>query len=461
MRTKSGFHQAYQALDADLVRHRRYTMKSSVKVLFAAALLTLTFVDGSLALIGEVPTIRAVALVRSSSSLPTFETYALIGDTPANTHQLILRSVNPKNGALVDNENVSLPLGAVDVIFSNQFRPSTLLVLMEDLTVLQYGVAFDAFGLPKLIGDTPTILGPFGNPAILGAGTALADAPGFLAVGTTGGNLIEIESEDVSIETIELGKGAITSLGAVAQVGYFAFVAAHNGRAIGVNPNTSSVVFDLADPRPDPVIDLSTAAVFEPNDEPLRDAAPQLLVTANSTRLVTVLEIPANPTLGGTLRAGLIVVGQCPVAQVSRGSLAMLQSDGTLLYDPGFTPESGSSGVTFTIAGSSLNLDPDTLNLRSSGNYITATIEGENGSSSAIDVATLALRYDAASVSASSSQVGDSDADGQADLVAKFDRSAVEAMLAGVPEGPVTLQASWTFNDGSTGTATGVIRIKR
>ena len=437
-------------------------MKTSVKVLITAALLTLTVVNGSLALIGDTPTIRVVALVRSSASLPQFETYALIGDTPANTHQLILRSVDPRNGTLVPIEDVvSLPAGAVDVIFSNQFRSMSVLVLMEDLTVLQYGVAFDAFGLPKLVGETPTILGPFGNPGILGTGTALADAPGFLAIGTAGGHLIEIESEAVSVETLDLGKGAITSLGAVAQVGYFAFVAAHNGHVVGVNPNTSTVMFDLADPRPDPVIDLSTAAVFEPNDEPLRDPTPQLLVTANGTRLVTVLEIPANPTLGGTLTTGIVIVGGCPIAQVTPGSLAMLQTDGTLLYDPGFTPETGSSGVIFTIAGSSMNLDPDTLNLRSKGNFITATIEGENNSSSAIDTGTLVLHYGASSVSASSSQVGDSDGDGQADLVAKFDRAAVEAMLAGAPEGPVTLQASWTFNDGSTGSATGVIRIKR
>ena len=71
-------------------------MKTSVKVLITAALLTLTVVNGSLALIGDTPTIRVVALVRSSASLPQFETYALIGDTPANTHQLILRSVDPR-----------------------------------------------------------------------------------------------------------------------------------------------------------------------------------------------------------------------------------------------------------------------------------------------------------------------------------------------------------------------------
>ena len=154
-----------------------------------------------------------------------------------------------------------------------------------------------------------------------------------------------------------------------------------------------------------------------------------------------MLEIPANPTLGGTLTTGIVVVGGCPIAQVTRGSLAMLQTDGTLLYDPGFTPETGSSGVIFTIAGSSMNLDPDTLNLRSKGNFITATIEGENNSSSAIDTGTLVLHYGASSVSASSSQVGDSDGDGQADLVAKFDRAAVEAMLAGALE--FIQRASW------------------
>ena len=277
----------------------------------------------ALALIGDVPTIRAAAVVRSELIPLESEVVALIGETPTGTHQLVLRTIRRENGALVRNEVVTLPDGVVpvDLLFSTVFRPNSILVLDEALRIHEFPLAFDASGAAKLVGTTPTILGSFGDPATLGAGTALAEAPGvidpmtdgFLGVGTSGGRLlIATGVVDAADYMVDLGKGAITGLATVPQVGRFVFVAAHNGRAVGVSTGGSStqgasatppsVVFDLADPRPDPFLDLG--AVFEPNGEPMKSPAPVSFVAANGTPRVAMLRIPANPTIGGTLRVG-------------------------------------------------------------------------------------------------------------------------------------------------------------
>ena len=440
-------------------------MKSSL----ALAVILVFVAATSYALIGDTPAIRAVAVVHGAVSDPLTESVALIGDTPAVVgDQLILRTVNRITGSYIEQDPVISPRDsarAVDVIFSRVFRPDAILVLAEDLTVREYAVAFDVFGLPKLVGETPTIHGPFGDPAILGAGTVLAEAPNpvdpkdpFLAIGTARGSVIMLCPSDL-VGTIITGPGPVTGLGTVPQVGYFAFVAANNGHVIGVNPRAAAVVFDLADPGPFPLSDLSTGAVFEPNSEPLKEPAPVPLITANGTTRVSILQIPANPATGGSLTRFGDIKGECTIRKVEAGSLFLIADSGAVLYDPGFNFESGSSGVTFTIAGATADLDPDTLNLGSKGRFVTAITECQNNLVDAIDTATLLLRYGASAVAASAAAVGDADGDGQADLVAKFDRREVETMLRVAHAGDVTLQLTWTYNDGSSGFATAVIRI--
>jgi hypothetical protein len=425
------------------------------------------------ALIGDTPTIRAVAVVHGAVSDPLTESVALIGDTPEGVgDQLILRTVNRNSGSYIEQDPIISPRDsarAVDVIFSRVFRPDAILVLAEDLTVREYAVAFDVFGLPKLVGETPTIHGPFGDPAILGAGTVLAEAPNpidpsdpFLAIGTARGSLLLVCPSDPSANIIT-APGPVTGLGTVPQVGYFAFVAAQNGHVIGVNPSTAAVVFDLADPGPIPLVDLSTGAVFEPNGEPLKEPLPVPIVIANGTTRVSILQIPANPAIGGFLTSFGDIKGEFTIRGVEAGSLFLIADSGAVLYDPGFNFESGPSGVTFTIAGATADLDPDTLNLGSNGKFVTATIEVENGGADLVDAATPKLRYGPSEVPASAAfapRVGDADGDGQADLLVKFDRRAVQWMLKNAPAGPLTLQLTWTYRDGSSGHATAVIRIQ-
>ncbi|HEY0788177.1 MAG TPA: hypothetical protein VGE86_05995, partial [Thermoanaerobaculia bacterium] len=222
-----------------------------------------------------------------------------------------------------------------------------------------------------------------------------------------------------------------------------------------------SIVFDLADPRPDPLLDLSTG-VIPPKTDGMTDPAPVRFVAANGTRDVAVLEIPPDPGFGGMLAVRIVDPKIDSIVRAELGSLIALTRSGAALYDPGFTLAAGGSGTTFTIAGATVDLDPDTLNLWSSGRYVTATIEVENGGAASIDPGTLALRWADMSVPSSLAfppRIGDADGDGQADVLAKFDRDAVEAMLGGVPSGATTLKVTWLFTDGSPGSATGVIRL--
>jgi len=90
-----------------------------------------------------------------------------------------------------------------------------------------------------------------------------------------------------------------------------------------------------------------------------------------------------------------------------------------------------------------VDIDPDTLNPRSQGNFVMAYVElPEPWDVADIDVSTVKLRVEgeAPTVSAEShpTEVGDHDGDGIRDRMVKFDRQAVLDLLAG-KAGPVTL----------------------
>jgi hypothetical protein len=75
----------------------------------------------------------------------------------------------------------------------------------------------------------------------------------------------------------------------------------------------------------------------------------------------------------------------------------------------------------------SFDLDPNTLNLRSMGHWVTAKLEPEPPASPAdIDVASILLNGSVPVDALAPTSIGDEDDDGRPDLTVKFDRSAVE-----------------------------------
>ena len=106
-----------------------------------------------------------------------------------------------------------------------------------------------------------------------------------------------------------------------------------------------------------------------------------------------------------------------------------------LLHEP--TVEKGASCIVHALEigipiPATIDIDPDTLNLKSKGKWITAYIELPSGYSvENIDVSTVRLIVDSDNVPAESrpTGIGDHDNDGIADLMVKFSRSAVQAII--------------------------------
>ena len=96
-----------------------------------------------------------------------------------------------------------------------------------------------------------------------------------------------------------------------------------------------------------------------------------------------------------------------------------------------------------------IDIDPDTLNLKSKGKWVTAYIELPDGYDVAdIDVGTVTLE---ATIPAEDhpTEIGDYDNDGVPDLMVKFDRQALIEYLDGTT-GEVTLTVSGELSDGTS-----------
>jgi len=466
-------------------------MKRSIqrgKIILAALLLAAGGLLGltappALALLGGTPTLRAVSVGRAPGVVVTKgdDIVALIGTTPTGMNQLIVRVIEHSTGKPIGADvMVGIPADVtpVDLLYSMVFKPDSVLVLDSNLNVHEFMIAFDAAGSPKLAGTAKHSFGL--DPLVHGHGTALAEAPGvvvtkgddLLGIGTDTGH-VAIVTAGIIVPCGVVGTTAVLDLAAVPQVGGVAFVALTfdkgMARLTGVIPDSDSTtpglqpgtIFQLADPRPHPFFDLG--AVFEPNGDGLADPEPVSLVAADGTSTVYRLTIPASPTLGGALTVGAFEPLSTAISQVEVGSLYLLPADGSgLLLDPGFNVAAGGiSGTLLTVVGSSLELSPKTLNLSSKGNYITGLIEVGGGGAAAIDPASVRLSIGGGLVPPSSRfapQAGDEDKDGIADLKVKFDRAAVQALI---PSGATsaTATASFSFTDGSTGSASAAIRV--
>jgi hypothetical protein len=110
-----------------------------------------------------------------------------------------------------------------------------------------------------------------------------------------------------------------------------------------------------------------------------------------------------------------------------------------------------SAGLKATI-----DLDPDTLNLRSKGKWVTAYIEFPEGYSvNEIDVSTVKLN-NKVPAELKPTSVGDQDKDGVADRMVKFDRAGVQSILE--PGEEVEIKITGAF-DGKAFEGIGTIRV--
>lgn len=111
-----------------------------------------------------------------------------------------------------------------------------------------------------------------------------------------------------------------------------------------------------------------------------------------------------------------------------------------------------------------VDVDPDTLNLRSRGNWITAYIElPTRYDLNNIDVSTVTLE-DTFSVDPNApTQIGDHDIDGVPDLMVRFNRTQLESYIyhvLGIRYGSVTLKITGQLYDGTPFEGSDTIQVK-
>jgi hypothetical protein len=357
-------------------------------------------------------------------------------------------------------------------------------VLGADFRLSEFPIVLEGGAVLRV--DGPITHGPFGDPVQDGLPVAVSQLPSpaaqpdapWVGVGTDAGRLILIRGGR-RVEHHDLG-GPIVDLVAAPQVGRWVFVALVNGRAgqrlIGVEPPSDDstparIVFDLQprDPIDPPIVDL--AAQPPPDgDMPLGKPMPVNLVAVNNTRFVHRLTIPAVPTRGGTFDAVSLEGPHVNICWIALDRLALVPADGSgVFYDPEFGVDHGGVSNTLrTVLGNWVELSPKAVQSSSRGRFLTALLEVDNQRATDIVPSSVALRVGSGAIPvdpAFTPRLGDADGDRNTDLLVKFDRQALLALIVpprddGMPV-PVQVTATWQFGDGTRGFASALISVVR
>jgi len=124
---------------------------------------------------------------------------------------------------------------------------------------------------------------------------------------------------------------------------------------------------------------------------------------------------------------------------------------------PRTLPKIGRVQLNPRMIEASMDIDPDTLNLKSKGKWITCYIEFSDGYDvSELDVG--AVELETISAEESPTQVGDYDGDGISDLMVKFDRQVLIEYLGGAT-GDVILTVTGELTDGTPFEGSDTIRV--
>jgi hypothetical protein len=261
---------------------------------------------------------------------------------------------------------------------------------------------------------------------------------------------------------------------------WYEFAALAGGQLHGVYPGArssaerigqppyASFALDLGGLGAAPVDLGSARGGFAPVDD---GSAFPLLLADGSTRLT-------RTSLGAGLLRGepveLQALGELDlgiaVRKIEVGSLWAVSADGgSLLFAPDFDPARGALGAIYRVGGvHAVDLEPGGFNRDAKGRWITARIEAGGADADGIDPGSVRLSLgDGEPLAPLRSERDDADADGNAELVLKFDRQAVAARLADAERGArVPWRMHWDFadicgDDGAacTGSATGSLRV--
>jgi hypothetical protein len=140
------------------------------------------------------------------------------------------------------------------------------------------------------------------------------------------------------------------------------------------------------------------------------------------------------------------------------GATVQVDSDGDGIFERTIIADSELTHDEFMLqTATTIDFDPDTLNLKSKGKWVTTYIElPESYDVSYINVSTVVLNYQVHAED-HPTEIGDYDNDGIADLMVKFDRHAVEEILEVGEEVEVTVTGE--LIDGTQFEGTDTIRV--
>jgi hypothetical protein len=202
---------------------------------------------------------------------------------------------------------------------------------------------------------------------------------------------------------------------------------------------------------------------------PLGEPTPVNLVAVNNTRFVYRLTIPADPVIGGPFDIASLEGPHVNICWIALNGLALVPADGAgVLYDATFMADAGGvSSTVRTVLGNSLEVSPKVLRRSSPGPFVTGWLEVQNHRATEIDPSSVELRVNGEVVpvilGAFAPRLGDADGDGNTDLMVRFDRQAVLALILPPPDDgmPVPVTATWKFADRTGGFASALITVLR
>jgi peptidoglycan hydrolase-like protein with peptidoglycan-binding domain len=149
------------------------------------------------------------------------------------------------------------------------------------------------------------------------------------------------------------------------------------------------------------------------------------LASVNGDIMFRAAEIPISPNA-----VHRYLIDWYALAQGENGVTVMVDSDGDGVFERTFATGSELTGDEFTLKTETIiDFDPDTLNLKAKGEYVTAYIELPMGyDATQIDISSIRLNGTVPAL-AKPTQVGDYDRDRIPDLMVKFSRAAVKSLL--------------------------------
>jgi parallel beta-helix repeat protein len=156
---------------------------------------------------------------------------------------------------------------------------------------------------------------------------------------------------------------------------------------------------------------------------------------AGDTQTFTATDIPTAP---GTVHQ--YTIDWEALSEGGAGVTIEIDSDGDGDFEDTFTADDELTQDEFMLrTATTIDFDPDTLNLKTKDNYVTVYIELPKGYDVAkIDVSSIRLNGTVPAL-AKPTQVGDYDKDGMPDLMVKFDRAAVGGILTAGEQVEITV----------------------